>query len=197
MYNFSKDKIKEAIERTQSMNQAADFLGVNYKTFKRYAEKYDLFESNQSGKGIFKGVRYKKRSDVFKKNNKVPTSVLQIWLKRDRDWCCEECGLDSWRGNPISLEIDHIDGVNSNNEISNLKILCPNCHSQTPTWRGRNLKGKATNEIVSDEDFKKALLNNSNIRQALLSLGLAAKGANYNRAYSLLSEIDLSLIRET
>ena len=56
MYNFSEDKIKEAIDQTQSMKQAADFLGVNYKTFRRYAEMYNLFESNQAGKGLLKGV---------------------------------------------------------------------------------------------------------------------------------------------
>ena len=56
----------------------------------------------------------------------------------EQDNKCIRCGLDSWLGDPISLELDHIDGNNKNNSRDNLECLCPNCHSQTPTWRGRN-----------------------------------------------------------
>jgi 5-methylcytosine-specific restriction endonuclease McrA len=50
---------------------------------------------------------------------------------------CSHCGLSEWRGEPICFEMDHIDGDNTNNHRSNLEILCPNCHSNTPTWKGR------------------------------------------------------------
>ena len=52
----------------------------------------------------------------------------------------KRCGLFDWLGNVITLELDHIDGNNKNNDRSNLECLCPNCHAQTPTWRGRNRK---------------------------------------------------------
>ncbi len=52
------------------------------------------------------------------------------------------CGLSSWQGYVLSLELDHIDGDNENNKMSNLRLLCPNCHTLTPTWRGRNKKVK-------------------------------------------------------
>jgi hypothetical protein len=58
----------------------------------------------------------------------------------EQDGKCNKCGIDSWQGKPISLELDHIDGNNKNNGRSNLECLCPNCHAQTPTWRGRNRK---------------------------------------------------------
>lgn len=55
----------------------------------------------------------------------------------EQDNCCLECGIKEWRDNPITLELDHIDGDKRNETRDNLRYLCPNCHSQTPTWRGR------------------------------------------------------------
>jgi hypothetical protein len=53
---------------------------------------------------------------------------------------CSNCGLGNiWQGSPISLQLEHIDGDHYNNNIENLTILCPNCHSQTNTWCGRNV----------------------------------------------------------
>ena len=51
---------------------------------------------------------------------------------------CSSCGLTEWLGNPLSLHLDHIDGNNHNHVKSNLRLLCPNCHSQTDTWCGKN-----------------------------------------------------------
>ena len=55
---------------------------------------------------------------------------------------CANCALERWQGMPISLELDHIDGDRFNNDLKNLRLLCPNCHAQTPTYRGRNIKMK-------------------------------------------------------
>jgi 5-methylcytosine-specific restriction endonuclease McrA len=51
---------------------------------------------------------------------------------------CISCGLTDWQGKEISLHLDHIDGDNHNHKLENLRLLCPNCHSQTDTWCGKN-----------------------------------------------------------
>ena len=60
---------------------------------------------------------------------------------------CECCGLSEWLEEPIPLELDHIDGDHYNNMLENLKILCPNCHAKTPTYRGKNKKNKNSQTI--------------------------------------------------
>lgn len=51
---------------------------------------------------------------------------------------CEGCHRTTWQGRPIPLEVDHIDGDNQRHHVDNLRLLCPNCHAFTPTYRGRN-----------------------------------------------------------
>ena len=56
------------------------------------------------------------------------------------DYRCIECGISEWRGRPLAIQIDHINGIRDDWRIDNLRMLCPNCHSQTPTFAGRNVK---------------------------------------------------------
>jgi hypothetical protein len=53
---------------------------------------------------------------------------------------CNKCGIQDWNGEPLSFELEHKDGDKHNNVRDNLEVLCPNCHAQTSTWRGRNNK---------------------------------------------------------
>lgn len=107
-------------------------------------------------------------------------------LLRERGHKCQQCNLTEWQGQPITIELEHVDGDNRNNIRENLKLLCPNCHSQTITWKGKNSVKKKLKQYVSDEELWQALSNTKNIRQALLSVGLTGKGGNYKRAYELL-----------
>ncbi len=109
-------------------------------------------------------------------------------LIEERSHKCENCGLSNWLGKPITLELEHVDGDNQNNVKNNLKLLCPNCHSFTPTWKGKNSLNKKHRKYVSDKEFIDALNSSKNIRQALLKLKLTPKGANYIRAYDFLNK---------
>lgn len=75
------------------------------------------------------------------KGRKVGGHTLRRYLRMEGvSYLCVECELSEWRGNPLTLQVDHIDGDKTNNEIDNLRFLCPNCHSQTDTFAGRNHK---------------------------------------------------------
>lgn len=55
------------------------------------------------------------------------------------EYKCSECGVKDWNGKPLTLQVDHINGDITNNEMSNLRYLCPNCHTQTETWGAANI----------------------------------------------------------
>ena len=61
--------------------------------------------------------------------------LISEGLKQDR---CERCGISEWQGRPITLALHHVNGLRDDNQLENLQILCPNCHSQSDTFAGRN-----------------------------------------------------------
>lgn len=63
---------------------------------------------------------------------------IRTYLLKTRQHQCAVCQLTTWNAQPIALEVDHIDGDAQNNTENNLRLICPNCHAQTPTWKGRN-----------------------------------------------------------
>ncbi len=73
-----------------------------------------------------------------KRNRKhVKMRFMRAGLLQDS---CQSSGLADWRGKPLTMHLDHINGRRDDNRLENLRMLCPNCHSQTPTYGGRNLK---------------------------------------------------------
>lgn len=87
--------------------------------------------------------RKKFETDGFGPN--VVNSTIRKFLINKNGNSCMICGLDAsnWHGKQITLIVDHIDGKANNNDMSNLRIVCPNCDSQLETFKGRNI-GKST-----------------------------------------------------
>lgn len=126
--------------------------------------------------------------EMFVENSSHANSAIKKRIADGNliDYKCQRCGIDSWNGESITLELDHINGKNNDHRIENLRFLCPNCHSQTETYKGKN---KNSGKIkVSDEMLLTAYKNCNNIRQTLLDVGLAAKGGNYKRLKTLIEK---------
>jgi len=107
-----------------------------------------------------------------------------------RGYECEVCGISEWQGDTLTLEVHHIDGDSLNNTLENLILMCPNCHSITNNWRGKNIN-KSQKKVVEDNELIEAIKSTPNIRQALLKVGLAPKGGNYKRVYELKAKNNL------
>lgn len=69
-------------------------------------------------------------------SNRLKLRLVEAGLK---DLRCESCGGETWLGGPMPLELDHVNGRRDDNRLENLRILCPNCHARTDTYRGRNV----------------------------------------------------------
>jgi len=112
---------------------------------------------------------------------------LRFRILYEQENKCNHCGLDKWLGKDIILELEHKDGNNKNNDRSNLEMICPNCHSLTQTWRGRN-KRERRHRVPDKQLLESLLVNDWNMRQSLLDVGLSAKGGNYKRCHKLKKE---------
>lgn len=142
--------IEEAVKlHPLSMADAARACELPFGTFKYRAIKLGVYNPNPNHKGrTF--IDGRKRSTPLKeilegkhprmKTQRVKERLLQEGILKEQ---CTECGVgNEYNGKPLVLELDHINGKRNDHRLKNLRILCPNCHSQTPTFRGRKLKGR-------------------------------------------------------
>lgn len=109
-------------------------------------KEFVFMPSQQSGKYCSNkcqlDYQYKTITKPRIENGKVhhPCTLRRYLTESNGGYKCNICNLSNWNGKDIALHIDHIDGNSDNNFPSNLRFLCPNCHSQTETYCGRNVK---------------------------------------------------------
>lgn len=134
--NIPKQEFIDICESSESMAHAASKLGLHFNTFKKYAVDYGCYKTNQAGKGIKKNIQTR----IENLKDYATRASVRKRIMRDNliAYQCDECGLSKWKGKKLSLHLDHIDGNAWNHELSNLRFLCPNCHSLTETYTGKN-----------------------------------------------------------
>ena len=140
------DGVKEGISYSDVLKRLnIRVAGGNWKTIKKYIILYNIdtshflpYSNSQHPNKI--DIRYTEQ-EIFCENSIVNKGSLRRLYKTKVPYICTICGnTGAHLGNPLSLQIDHINGTSNDNRLENLRLLCPNCHSQTDSFAGRNNK---------------------------------------------------------
>jgi hypothetical protein len=150
MKEISDEEFLNVCKNSLTMFEAYQIIGEkSFSTFKRRAKKLNCYVPNRGGKNKKKlslehinKIRKYSDEQVLNGIHNLCTSQLKgrLFLIGIKENKCEICGISEWLNKKINCELHHIDGNRKNNVIANLQILCPNCHSQTDTYAGRNNK---------------------------------------------------------
>ena len=151
--SWTKEQLREAVKNSFSIRQILHKLklreaGGNYFQIKKYIAEDKLNISHLKGRGWNKGLTGFSSPRIALDKILVKNSHFQSFKLKKRLFSagikkpqCEECGwAEKSSDGRIPLEIDHINGDSNDNQLENLRILCPNCHSLKLTHRGRNRK---------------------------------------------------------
>lgn len=150
--SFTKEEFVEAVKSSKTIAEILRKLCLavrpgNYTTIHKYIKKWEIDFSHWEPQKISteKLVQFRINNRIDTQNLLVENSEYSRTNLKKRlvkegflKYCCCKCGLTSWQGEDISLQLDHINGINDDNRIENLRLLCPNCHSQTTNF---NRKG--------------------------------------------------------
>ena len=150
LLNFCSMKCTKGREQTLEMSQKKrDKMKPHWEEGGIFRE-YDWDTLNKDATKIEKSLsKWYQKADIRVQNGEpLSNETTKRYLIEKHGHKCWGCDITEWRGEKLHLEMDHIDGNNKNNIIGNIRILCPNCHSITPTWRYKNNKNKVINPIV-------------------------------------------------
>jgi hypothetical protein len=146
----TREEIESAAAKSSSIACMCRLLklvpsGGNYRIIHNAIEKYKIDTSHFTGQGWNIGLKFKpfegkKIEEILVENSTYQSYKLKKRLIAEgiKKSVCESCGQSEWLEQPIPLELYHINGNNSDNRLENLRLLCPNCHALTDSYRGKN-----------------------------------------------------------
>lgn len=163
IYKLTDEQFVELLKNSSNIAEVLFKLGYSvkgnswgYSQVKRRMTDLNLDYSVFKGKSVvYDNIRIQKinPNDILKENCKHSRTVLRRYIIKHNliPYKCAICGCTEWQERTLSLELDHINGINNDNRLENLRFLCPNCHSQTSTYGSRNQQLNNSEYEITDE----------------------------------------------
>lgn len=149
-YKISDEEFIEIVKNNYSIRACLEAQGLkpaggSYKIFNQRVERLNVDTSHFTGMGHLKGKTHNwapetSIEDAFVIGGNLSSFRLNKKIRKYnlKEYKCSICEISEWLGKELSLHLDHINGVNNDNRLENLRFICPNCHSQTDTYCGKN-----------------------------------------------------------
>lgn len=165
-YAYSSEEFKKLVEESNSFRDLLKKVGyktVNSATVSLLKRRIEEEELDISHFGTTKSYHKVLKEDVFKKDSDVSQRTLRKWyLKEDIPYKCSICGQsDIWQEKPLTLILDHINGNNTDNQLSNLRWVCPNCNQQLETTGFK--KFRTENDVYGTFKLRKKIQKNNTV----------------------------------
>jgi DNA-directed RNA polymerase subunit RPC12/RpoP len=144
--SFTEDQLRKIVSRSKSLKELSYNLGYtkganNARIINKYLDKYNISTNHFE-------TRYKQQhtyqdDEVFTVNSKAAQTTLRRRYSKGNysEYRCAICGQEPvWNDRPLTLVLDHINGINNDNRLENLRWVCPNCDHQLDTFCAKNQK---------------------------------------------------------
>ena len=146
---YSIEELSDIISECDNFSHIIRIMKIN-SVYHNKIKK--IVENNNISTSHFK-IQYKRTASNDSEIRSKTTFKRKLLNEGKLINKCAICNMEPiWNNKPITLQLDHINGINTDNRIENLRLLCPNCHSQTDTYTGRNIK--KTNKLCSNNQTK-------------------------------------------